>query len=204
MTTAYHQPWPVRVKMRRMAMAAARGRGGKGARRRGRSRGGFPMGGPGPFFRGRAKVSRGDVRIAILYLLSEEPMHGYQIMQELSDRTGGVWSPSPGSIYPTLQQLEDEDLVRSEARDGKKVYRLTDAGASEVDADDVGPPWESLGVDAELMELRDLAFQVGSAVMQVAHAGNADQLAAAKEILTDSRSKLYRLLADEPPTEADD
>ncbi len=203
MTTTYNPPWPARTTVRRMALAAQRGRGRNGSRRGGRSGGGFPMGGPGPFFRGRAKVSRGDVRLAILYLLSEEPMHGYQIMQELSERTGGVWSPSPGSIYPTLQQLEDEDLVQSEERDGKKVYRLTDAGAKEVDADDGGPPWESLGVDAELMELRDLAFQVGSAVMQVAHAGNEGQLASAKGILTDTRSRLYRLLADEPDTDTD-
>jgi len=159
------------------------------------------MGGPGPFFRGRAKVSRGDVRIAALYLLSEEPMHGYQIMQELAERTGGVWSPSPGSIYPTLQQLEDEGLVSSEKRDGKKVYHLTESGRAEVDADEAGPPWEALGIDNGLMELRDLAFQLGGAVMQIADAGTDQQVDAAKEILADARSQLYRLLGDEPASE---
>lgn len=204
MSTAYEcrPPWPARLKMQRMAMAAQRGRAGRGSRRGSWSRRGrFPMGGPGPFFRGRAKVSRGDVRIAALYLLSEEPMHGYQIMQELAERTGGVWSPSPGSIYPTLQQLEDEGLVSSEKRDGKKVYHLTDSGRAEVDADEAGPPWEALGIDAGLMELRDLAFQLGGAVMQIADAGTDQQVDAAKEILADTRSQLYRLLGDEPATE---
>lgn len=206
MSTAYESrlPWPARRKMRRMAMSAQGGRAGRGSRRGSWARrGGFGMGGPGPgpFFRGRAKVSRGDVRIAALYLLSEEPMHGYQIMQELAERTGGVWSPSPGSIYPTLQQLEDEGLVGSEKRDGKKVYHLTGSGRAEVDADRGGPPWEALGVDAGLMELRDLAFQVGGAVMQIADAGNDRQIDAAKEVLAETRSRLYRLLADEPASE---
>ena len=92
--------------------------------------GGFPgdfaMGGRGPFSGGRAKVSRGAVRTAVLLLLAEQPMHGYQIMQELSERSGGVWRPSPGSIYPTLQQLADQGLVETEDSAGKKIYHLTD------------------------------------------------------------------------------
>ena len=84
-------------------------------------------GGPGYAFGRRA--GRGDIRAAILALLAEEPMHGYQIIQELTERTGGVWRPSPGSVYPTLQQLEDEELVRESAPEsGKRVYELTDDG----------------------------------------------------------------------------
>src|ERR1019366_10438996 len=88
--------------------------------------GGFGGGG-GPRGRGR-KARRGDIRTAALLLLSEEPRNGYQIMQEVEERSDGVWRPSPGSVYPALQQLEDEALIRSEETDGRKLFRLTDAG----------------------------------------------------------------------------
>src|SRR6266567_4286449 len=83
--------------------------------------------GPGGFGRG-PKVGRGDVRAAILVLLTEGPMHGYQVIHELTDRSGGMWRPSPGSVYPTLQLLEDEGLVRSEEVEGKRIFQLTEAG----------------------------------------------------------------------------
>src|SRR5271157_3954308 len=87
--------------------------------------GGFSPGGP----RGRGrKARRGDIRTAALLLLAEEPRNGYQIMQEVEERSGGVWRPSPGSVYPALQQLEDEGLIRSEEVDGRKLFALTDAG----------------------------------------------------------------------------
>lgn len=159
--------------------------------------GGFPMGGPGPFFRGRARVGRGEVRAAILALLVEEPMHGYQIMQELSQRTGGVWQPSPGSVYPTLQQLEDEGFVRGDETEGKKVFKLTEAGREQAEAEAESPPWEAVGVDAALMSLRDIGFQVGAAVMQLAHTGDEEQITEAREILRDTKARLYRLLAEE-------
>jgi DNA-binding PadR family transcriptional regulator len=159
--------------------------------------GGFPFaGGPGPFFRGRPKVSRGEVRSAILSLLAEEPKHGYQIIQDLAERTGGVWRPSPGSIYPTLQLLEDEGLVRVVETDGKKIYHLTDEGRTQAETLD-GAPWEDLGVEAAHVELRDLTMQVGAAVMQVAHAGSEEQVENAKGILADARKKLYGLLAED-------
>ena len=87
-----------------------------------RSGWGPPWMGPGP------RARRGDVRIAVLALLAEGPMHGYQIITELESRSGGVWRPSPGSVYPTLQLLEDEDLVTSQEVGGKRVYSITDAG----------------------------------------------------------------------------
>src|SRR5712691_12502137 len=112
------------------------------ARRHGSRHGGPPFGpgfgpwGPGfggPFFGRGPKVGRGDVRAAILALLAEDsPMHGYQVIQELTERSGGVWRPSPGSIYPTLQLLEDEGLVRSEEVEGKRVFHLTEAGTAEA------------------------------------------------------------------------
>lgn len=155
--------------------------------------------GPGPFFGGRAKVGRGDVRLAILHLLKEEPMHGYQIMQEIKDRSNGIWQPSPGAIYPTLQQLEDEGLVRAEEDEGKKVYRLTEEGIVAAGEAEGEAPWARFESHAhdDLVDLRDVAFQVGAAVMQVARAGSKDQVGKAKEILEDAKSKIYQLLADD-------
>lgn len=153
---------------------------------------GFPV---GPFFPGRAKVGRGGVRLAILHLLGEEPMHGYQIIQELSRRTNGMWQPSPGAIYPTLQQLDDEGLVKAEERDGKKVYTLTPEGRAQVDHDEA--PWDRLCPEprSELVGLRDLALGVGAAVMQVVHTGTESQLTRTKEILEEARRRIYEVLA---------
>src|SRR5215218_10776255 len=109
--------------------------------RRGRRalRGGHEMRGYG---RGRHRVRRGDVRSAILALLDDKPMHGYEMIQELDERTGGRWRPSAGSIYPTLQLLEDEGLVSVEEIDGKRVFSLTDAGREEVPPTaEGGRPW---------------------------------------------------------------
>ena len=116
MSYAMTPPWVAKRHM--MAMAARRGRRGWGYE----SRSGFPMG-PGPFYAGRTKVSRGDVRAAILHLLAEAPMHGYQIMQEISERSEGNWQPSPGSVYPTLQQLEDAvDWAEATVSDVQRQY----------------------------------------------------------------------------------
>ncbi len=165
-------------------------------RRRGR-RGPMHGFGPGgtPYAR---KARRGDIRAAILALLAEEPMHGYQIIQELAARTDDVWRPSPGSVYPTLQQLEDEDLIRpTESTTGKRVFELTDAGR---EAAALQPePWKEVARDADdaLVGLRDLVFQVLDATRQVAAAGTKDQLESAQTILRDARKQLYRLLADD-------
>jgi DNA-binding PadR family transcriptional regulator len=136
-----------------------------------------------------------------LTLLSEKPLNGYQVMQELAERSHGLWRPSPGSVYPALQQLEDEGLVRAEESEGRRTFQLTDAGRAYVEAhkDEVAAPWDAVSesVDEGLIELRDLIFQVGGAVMQVAHAGTEAQVARAKEILTETRRALYRILADE-------
>jgi DNA-binding PadR family transcriptional regulator len=167
----------------------------------------FPMGGPGgffpgPFFGRGPKVGRGDVRTAILVLLAEEPKHGYQVMQDLTERSGGVWRPSPGSIYPTLQLLEDEGLVSSEELEGRRVFRLTEAGRAEVAkrGEHARAPWEMAGDTGPLVELREVGFGVMAAVMQVGHAGTGRQLARAKEILTETRKSLYRLLAEDEPS----
>ncbi len=194
MSYAMTPPWVAKRHM--MAMAARRGRRGWS-----NEWGGFPMG-PGPFYGGRPKVSRGDVRAAILHLLAEAPMHGYQIMQELTERTDGIWQPSPGSIYPTLQQLEDEGLVKADEQDGKKTYTLTDDGRAKVESDQGVPPWERFSSDTHegFHALREVGFQVGAAVMQVARAGSEAQVAKTKEILEEARRKIYQILAEDDQT----
>src|SRR6266540_4346007 len=127
-----------------------------------------PFGGDvhGHFPRGRAR--RGDVRTAILALLAERPMHGYEMIQELSGRTGGMWRPSPGSVYPTLQMLEDEGLISSQETEGKRLFSLTDTGREEAGRHSPGQaPWELLnaGVDQATLRMRDAVFQAGAAVM---------------------------------------
>jgi DNA-binding PadR family transcriptional regulator len=150
-------------------------------------------------FMGGAKAGRGDVRLAILYLLAEGPMHGYQIMQELDQRTQGVWRPSPGAVYPTLQLLEDEGLVHPEEQDGKKVYRLTEQGQAAIEAEEAPPPWERFQQQADdgLLGLRDVGFQVGAAVMQVARAGSGSQVAKTREILEEARRQIYQILGED-------
>jgi DNA-binding PadR family transcriptional regulator len=173
--------------------------------------GGFGAGMAGPrgrgfagAFRGRGRMARrGDVRTAILALLAEQPMHGYQVIQELETRSGGRWRPSAGSVYPTLQQLEDEGLVRGEESDGRRVFCLTDAGRALLAGRAKAPtvPWESVGPAGEeaAFDLRRLSFQVGAAAMQVAQVGSPGSLDQARDILTDARRRLYRLLADDEP-----
>ncbi len=178
------------------------GPGGPGGRRGRRYMRHHEHGFPGFLGRG-PRAGRGDVRAAILALLAEQPMHGYQIMRELSERSGGVWRPSPGSIYPTLQQLEDEELVRPETGEaGRRVFALTDAGREASAAAASGPaPWDAVGVEGDVtaLELRDLVGQVMNAARQVLHAGEAAQIAQAKDVLRDTRRKLYRILAEDSP-----
>jgi DNA-binding PadR family transcriptional regulator len=141
-------------------------------------------------------MQRGDVRTGVLAVLAEQPGHGYEIIQALEEKSGGAWRPSPGSIYPTLQQLEDEDLVRSSERDGKRTYELTDAGRAEAERrlDEAGgPPWEN----AEGGDLRGNIRTFILAFKQVMVAGTPAQQEQAVKILGDARKQLYRLLAED-------
>jgi DNA-binding PadR family transcriptional regulator len=148
--------------------------------------------------RGRHRVRRGDVRSAILALLDDRPMHGYEMIQELEERTGGRWTPSAGSIYPTLQLLEDEGLVTAEEVEGRKVYSLTDAGQEAVpEQTEGGRPWEQGDEDSPRFEARQEMFRLMGAAKQVARADDEEQLKKAAEILKDARRKLYGLLAED-------
>jgi DNA-binding PadR family transcriptional regulator len=146
------------------------------------------------------RARRGDVRAAALALLAEEPKNGYQIIQAIAERSDGVWRPSPGSVYPALQQLEDEGLVRAEAGDGgRRAYRLTDEGRAYVDAhpEEVRAPWDVVAgsVPNSAREIKRLIAQLGSAAFQVVSAGTDSQVNQARQVLTDARKSLYRLLA---------
>src|SRR4051812_699294 len=167
--------------------------------------GGGPFGGPHHRVRGRGRARRGDIRSAILLLLAEEPRNGYGLMQEIEERSGGVWRPSPGSVYPALAQLEDEGLVRATEHEGRKSFTLTDEGSTHVEdnRERFGTPWETVGEGAsdELHELRHAAQALGIAALQVAQPGTKGQLAEAKAILEDARRRLYRLLAGDAPTD---
>jgi DNA-binding PadR family transcriptional regulator len=148
--------------------------------------------------RGRHRVRRGDVRSAILALLDDRPMHGYEMIQELEERTGGRWTPSAGSIYPTLQLLEDEGLATAEEVDGRKVYSLTEAGKKEApERTEGGRPWEQGDEDSPRFEVRSELFRTIGAAKQVARGDDEAQLAKAAEILKDARKKLYGILAEE-------
>jgi DNA-binding PadR family transcriptional regulator len=175
--------------------------------------GGGPFGafGPGGFGgpRGRGrKARRGDIRTAALLLLAEEPRNGYQIMQEIEERSDGVWRPSPGSTYPALQQLEDEGLIRAQELDGRKLFQLTDAGreyVAERDKDKPAP-WEQMSGDVsdQAHELGRLIREVASAFTQVVKTGSEAQMDEARKVLTTTRRDLYRILADGDPEAASD
>ena len=149
--------------------------------------------------RGRGRARRGDVRAAILALLAEKPMHGYEMIQVLAERTGGVWKPSPGSIYPSLQLLEDEGLVQVDESTGKRLFSLTDAGRGELANNPrEQTPWDEVtaGIDPADVQLRELVGQIMVATRQVAEAGTAAHKAKAVEVLTTTRRSLYAILAE--------
>jgi DNA-binding PadR family transcriptional regulator len=130
-------------------------------------------------------------------------MHGYQIMREINERSGGVWRPSPGSIYPTLQQLQDEDLVGSEESPrGRRLFALTDEGRTVAEATKgERAPWEAVGEEftSAQVGLRDLVIQIGAAAQQVMIAGTPAQASRAEELLKETRRGLYRILAEDEP-----
>jgi DNA-binding PadR family transcriptional regulator len=142
-----------------------------------------------------------------LILLAEQPLHGYQIIQEIGRRSGGIWRPSPGSVYPALQQLEDEGLVWAEQREGRRVYDLTDDGRAYVAAHqpELAAPWDAMtdNIDEEMAELHDLTGQLAAAAAQVAHAGTAAQIAEAQRVLASTRRALYRILAQGDAAESE-
>ncbi|MBJ8345314.1 PadR family transcriptional regulator [Antrihabitans sp. YC2-6] len=156
------------------------------------------------FGRGRGRGGRGrrgDVRAAILLLLESEPMHGYELIQQIRDKSDGVWKPSPGSIYPALAQLEDEGLVIIEKVAGRKTAKLTDAGTAFVEANrtELGDPWADVNAEVgdQALDLRGLSGQLMGAAAQVAAVATPAQAKRAGEVLIEARRALYRILAED-------
>ncbi|MEU5550847.1 MULTISPECIES: PadR family transcriptional regulator [unclassified Micromonospora] len=172
---------------------------------------GFPPFPPGPPFphgghghgrggRGRGRGRRPNVRGAVLALLTERPMHGYEMIQEIDSRTGGGWRPSPGSIYPTLQLLEDEGVIAAteESGGGRKRFTLTEQGRPEAETAAQTPPWAEVAEDTinSWHDIREAGAQAMNALRQVMMTGTDDQRERAAQVLDETRRKLYAILAE--------
>ena len=173
--------------------------------------GGFggPWGWPGPAGKSPGpKAGRGDVRAAILALLREGPRNGYQIMSEIEERSGGAWRPSPGAVYPALQQLADEGLIEAEESASRRAFSLTDEGRRYVEEnpDMARAAWESMAQDEpdEMPGLFVQAARLGGTIVQVAHAGTPEQVHAAEELLEQTRRRMYQILAEDDAGEQDE
>ncbi len=184
------------------------GPGGPGGRRGGRGPW-FGEGGPGPGFGpgfgpgrrgGRGRARRGDVRSAILSLLADGPANGYGLMKGIEERSGGIWRPSPGSVYPTLQQLTDEGLLEEVTTDGRAEHRLTDAGRNHVEEhrEALDAAWAQLdeSADEHVAFLQSMRKLVG-VLKQLARDGSPEQRAAATAKVDALRKELYLLLAED-------
>jgi DNA-binding PadR family transcriptional regulator len=145
----------------------------------------------------RRRSPRGRVRREMLILLQDGPKHGYELMQLISERNGGVWQPSPGSIYPTLSMLEDAGLIVGREEDGRKVYTLTDAGRSEAEVLMSEPDAGGGGREVDLGREIRATFQ---ALRQVGMVGTVEQRQRALQLLAGLRRDIYRMLAEDPPS----
>jgi DNA-binding PadR family transcriptional regulator len=194
--------YPFGGRCARIGVFAMTGRGRHRHGRRGDAFGPW-MFGPGGYGRG-PRARRGDVRAAALLLLAEEPRNGYQLMQEIQERSNGVWRPSAGSIYPALSQLEDEGLVRGEEHDGRRTFTLTDAGRTYIaeNKDELGAPWDEMSgaVGDDVTDFFREIKLVAIAAAQIGRLGEPEQLTQAKRVLADARRALYRLLAEDDPS----
>ena len=146
------------------------------------------------------RMGRGDVRAAVIALLAEQPMHGYQIIHQIEERSGGAWKPSPGSVYPTLQLLTDEGLLTATEADGRKTYELTEGGRAEAEAaKERHAPWLAAEGEQPQQGRRDVAkagFELAQAAAQVARSGNPEQVEHTISVLDDARRRLYSILAE--------
>ncbi len=149
--------------------------------------------------RSGTRAGRGEVRSAVLALLAEQPMHGYQIIHEIEERSGGSWKPSAGSVYPTLQLLADEGLISAEESNGRKIYSLTEAGREEAAAGDASAPWESTGPTSGggFAALPKAGIELAQAAAQVGRTGTSKQVQEAVTVLNEARRRLYAILAQD-------
>ena len=162
-----------------------------------RGRGG--RGGPGRGSHRRGRAQRGDVRTAVLLVLADEPMHGYQIMQAMSDRTGGAWRVSPGAVYPTIAQLEDEGLVTTHEEGGRRLVTLTSEGRTYLEERSarLGDPFADFADQPSWPDLREPMQELQAAARQIVVNGSTAQVKAAAQVLAQARRSLYLILAGE-------
>ena len=148
--------------------------------------------------RGGPRARRGDIRAAILALLAERAMHGYEMIKELEERTRGTWIPSAGSIYPTLQLLEEEGLISGEEAEGKRRFTLTETGVEANSAREGAEPWDQVtsGVDAEVFILKRSTMQLNRAIAQAFQAADDEQRKRVREQLDETRREIYGILAE--------
>jgi DNA-binding PadR family transcriptional regulator len=159
-------------------------------------------GGPRGRRGGHRRGKRGDVRAAILVLLADRAMHGYEMIQEIADRSDGLWRPSPGSVYPTLQLLVDEGLIAgTESEGSKRLFELTDEGRAAAEKVET-PPWEEIteGADPGQVNLRTAVTQLMGAVAQSAYAASAEQQQRIVDIINNARREVYNILGETDET----
>ena len=148
--------------------------------------------------RAGTRAGKGEVRSAVLALLAERPMHGYQIIREIEERSGGSWKPSAGSVYPTLQLLADEGTISAEESNGRKIYSLTEAGREEVAQDHGATPWDSPGSHAGgFAALPKAGVELAQAAAQVGRTGSPEQVQQAVAVRDDARRRIYAILAQD-------
>ncbi|MDO5753605.1 MULTISPECIES: PadR family transcriptional regulator [unclassified Arthrobacter] len=149
--------------------------------------------------RSGTRAGRGEVRAAVLALLAEQPMHGYQIIREIEERSSGSWKPSAGSIYPALQLLADEGIISAEESNGRKIYSLTEAGREEVAGDDASAPWDSKETPSGsgFAALPKAGVELAQAAAQVGRTGSSKQVQEAVKVLEEARRRLYSILAQD-------
>jgi len=145
------------------------------------------------------RMGKGDVRAAVLALLAEKPMHGYQIIREIEERSGGSWKPSAGSVYPTLQLLADEGVISAEESNGRKTYALTEAGREEVAEAGTSAPWETTGAgdDKGFGALPKAGIELAQAAAQLRRTGSPEQVKQGVDVLDEARRRLYSILAQD-------
>ena len=177
----------------RQRVQGPRGEGIRGGR-------GFGFGRPGFGQMPGSRARRGDMQAAILGLLAEKPMHGYQVIQELAERSGGVWTPGPGSVYPTLQAMEEQGLVAGEQDGSRRVFSLTETGRAAVGSQEherEPMPWEQIAqASGPRLAMRQSIGTLFAASAQIERTGTDDQVERAVALLDQTRKALYLLLAE--------
>lgn len=150
-----------------------------------------------PWMRDSRLLRRGDIRVLVLEVLSKKPMHGYEVVKEISGIFGGLYSPSPGIVYPTLQWLEDESYIAADEKSGKKVYRVTDAGAkfydeNKAELERLLKSWRQAREGGRL-QLMEAGMKLRRTMASLSRDLDKENAKKAAAILEDARKKLEKL-----------